>query len=550
MKNGLKRLAALMVLAAVLAPYAGAVTISGNLKSVMYAYNGSSQIYAHYITRSKGNTNTIMLDYFHITSDGSAALTKTPDKAFILEQQNDGKRVLAYVSNHWSRSAARNAMAKRSTVAAQLANWVLQYGLDGLDVDIENLTEVDKANFTDFIRILRALLPKNAILTIAAAPNPKGWTTGWQGMYDYKKLGEYADHILLMTYDEHFDGDDIAGPVGSFGFCEKSIIEALKYIPKSKLLLGMPFYGRYWAAYSAGGVSKGKAFTLNDVDVILNHYTNSAWYDETNHCARALVSVKSDDPGIDLWGGKKMTAGTYDIWYENERSMETRMALVRKYDLAGVGCWALGQEPERFWSSFYSWLYSSPFGDITGHWAESEILALYEKGLVKGVGTYQFAPGKNITRAEMITLMMKLLEIDEIPGFEDHPELGKHWSRGFFAAAVSLGIVQGNGGKYKPNEPVTRAEMALLCYKAAHIPNTIDFSQMLYNDVTTDHWANNAIIALSVYNVIKGAPDGNFNPSKSATRAEAAAIIYRMLSIERVDYNSPQNLRITPVEPR
>ncbi|MDR0293480.1 MAG: glycoside hydrolase, partial [Oscillospiraceae bacterium] len=329
------------------------------VESLTYLYGGTSPIYANNIARTRGNLSTVAADYFHIDANGSTALSKTPDTLFIQARQREGIRVVAFVSNHWDRAAARAAMAKRASVAATLAGWVDRYGLDGLNVDIENLTEADRDSFTDFVRILSGLLPKDKILSTAVAANPYRLTTGWHGMYNYAELGRLCDYLMVMTYDQSYEGS-AAGPVSSYAFTEASVKEALKAVPAYKLLMGVPFYGRYWASLGSGSKVTGKAFTVADIDVITKHYSSRCWYDAVNHCARATVTVKKTDPSVGLWGGKKLEAGTYDIWYEDERSYATRMKLCRQYGLAGVGSWALGQEPERVWKGYRLWLGGVP----------------------------------------------------------------------------------------------------------------------------------------------------------------------------------------------
>lgn len=86
---------------------------------------------------------------------------------------------------------------------------------------------------------------------------PKGWNTGWHGSYDYSALSKYADYLMIMAYDEHYQGSP-AGPVAGMEFVEESIKYALKHVPKEKIVLGVPFFGRVWGpgrALTAGRVT-------------------------------------------------------------------------------------------------------------------------------------------------------------------------------------------------------------------------------------------------------------------------------------------------------
>lgn len=61
-------------------------------------------------------------------------------------------------------------------------------------------------------------MPNNKTISIAVAANPYGWTTGWHGSYDYMKLSEYSDYLMLMAYDESYNGGSV-GPVTKFIIC-------------------------------------------------------------------------------------------------------------------------------------------------------------------------------------------------------------------------------------------------------------------------------------------------------------------------------------------
>ncbi len=515
-------------------------------ESRSYLYGGSTPIYENNIARTRGNLSMVMADYFHIDENGDAALSKTPDRRFIQARQAEGIQVVAFVSNHWDRTAGRKAMGKRASVAATLAGWVRQYGLDGLDVDIENLTEVDRSNFTDFIRMLRENLPANAHLSAAVAANPHQYAIGWHGQYDYAKLSQYCDRILIMTYDQSYEGS-AAGPVASYAFTEASIKEALKHVPKEKLLMGIPFYGRYWATLNSGGRVTGKAFTVADIETLTSHHASAKWYDGVNHCARASMTVKSSDPVLNLWGGKRLEAGVYDIWYENDRSYEARMELCRKYGLAGVGSWALGQEPQWVWNLYRSWLFGVIFSDIVGHWSEEAVTELHKRGIVTGTGNGLFMPGKTLSRAEAVVLVCKMLGIPESDPSGAPEEIRGHWAAPMLVSAIQCGLLQGDGKSYRPTKAVSRAELAELCYKVLHVPNTVDFNQRFFPDVSSGAWYNNAVVTMHVMGYINGMSDGLFHPEKIASRAEAAELIWKIWDADKKNFfGSPQSRRAQP----
>jgi spore germination protein YaaH len=523
-------------------------------ESLTYLYGGTSPVYQNNIARTRGNLSTVVLDYFEIDANGNAILSpwKKPDTLLIQALQKQGIRVIAYVSNHFDREVGRRAMTRRAAVTTALAGWVEQYGLDGLDVDIENLTHADKDNFTDFVRLLSTKMPKNKRLSAAVAANPYRLTTGWHGQYDYAALGRLCNAVMLMTYDQSYDGSP-AGPVASLKFTEDAVKEALRHIPKDKLIMGIPFYGRYWAALNSGGTVRGRAFTVSDIDTITGIYPSRKWYDAVNHCARASVTVRRGDPSFRLWGGRTIDpardAGVYDIWYENEQSYATRMELCRKYDLLGVGSWALGQEPERIWRGYRLWLGGVPFSDLAGHWAEEAMAELFELGIITGVGEARCEPDRAVSRAEVCVMLCRLLNIaPRTPPSSAPAEIRRHWAAPYLWSASQLGLLEGDGGVYRPSDLVNRAELALFCVRGLHVTRALDFNQRFYPDVAPPAWYNEAAVTMRVYGVMTGMPDGSFRPYAGATRAEAATVIYRMLENELKDF-SPQSRSRAP-QPR
>ena len=145
-----------------------------------------------------------------------------------------------------------------------------------MNVDIENVTDIERDMYTDFVRLLREKLPAGKTLAVAVAVNPWDLKRGWQASYDYKELAKNSDYLMLMAYDESYAGGP-AGPVASYSFVEKSIQKALTEVPKEKLVLGIPFYGRYW---KNGAVKGGYGLSNTDVEMLLDKYKGKVTFDQ------------------------------------------------------------------------------------------------------------------------------------------------------------------------------------------------------------------------------------------------------------------------------
>ncbi len=524
-----------------------------DVTSLGYLFGGDASIYLHELERTRGFVNTVNPDYFEVAADGTVKLTKEPDPLFIATMHEKGIKVIPFLSNHWNRELGRLALTQKSTVAQQLAAYITQYDLDGVDIDLQDLTELDREAFSGFVAEIRNKIPSEKIVSACVAANPYSLTKGWHGQYDYKRLGEICDYIFIMTYDESYNGSP-AGPVASYSFIEKSIIYALKHVPKEKIMIGVPFYGRYWIAGQAQS-SGGKAFTISDIQNLVNNYGTAQWYDAATSCARATLKITASQVNAGLWGGKKLVAGTYDVWYEDHSSFEKKFSLVKKYDIRGAGVWALGQEPQSVWAKYGKWLFGAAFDDVVGHWSEFSVYQLKNTGIINGKTETMFFPEDYLSRAEACVMICKILSL--IPpkeNFNDLSDTANHWARGYISAVRARGIISGySDGTFLPDNPISREELASIVAKILHVPDTIDFQDMPFDDVPVARWSSDAILTLKVYKITTGYPNGLFYPLKPVKRAEGASILYELLDKPKVIPPVSQKFDetdYTPIEPR
>jgi len=324
-----------------------------------YLYFGSTSSFISQVDRTQGVINETAPSYFDINDNGTLKITAKIDKAFITEMHKRDIKVVPFLSNHWDRDQGRAALANREQLSTQIAKAVVDYNLDGVNVDIENVSDIDRDNYTDFVRLLREKLPSDKSLSVAVAANPNGWTKGWHGSYDYTKLAQYSDYLMIMAYDESWQGS-APGPVASISFAERSIQYALSQkVPPNKIVLGLPHYGRYWVEGTATG---GHGISNNRVEEIISKYESTVTFDIKSQSPKAIVTIKQGDPPTVI-NGKSLAPGKYTIWYENEQSIKAKVDLVDKYKIKGTGSWSLGQENRDLWTKFKEWLPKNNLAD-------------------------------------------------------------------------------------------------------------------------------------------------------------------------------------------
>lgn len=327
--------------------------------NMSYIYFGNTSTYVSYIDKTQGNLKVIAPSFFDINPDGSLKVNASLTHSFVEDMHKKGVKVVPFVSNHWDRNSGRAALQNREKLAQDIAKAVATYNLDGVNVDIENVTEVDKDNYTDFVKLLSEKVPSEKEVSVAVAANPNGWTKGWHGSYDYNQLAKHADYLMIMAYDESYPGGP-EGPVASLPWVERSINFAINQgVARDKIVLGIPFFGRYWEEGKSIG---GDGIPNSRVQEMITKYESTVTFDEKTQSPKATITIKKGDPPF-VVSGKTLGPGTYHIWFENEQSIKAKVDLVHKYEIKGTGSWALGQEDPAIWENYGVWL--------KGHGAET-----------------------------------------------------------------------------------------------------------------------------------------------------------------------------------
>lgn len=494
--------------------------------NMSYIYFGKTSSYTKLVDSTKNSLNEVAPNYFNLNPDGSLHVTGAASRTFVDEMHARGIKVVPYLTNDWNRQTGINALDSQASLAADLAKAIQDYNLDGVNVDLENLTHNQRTAYVDFVRLLRETLPAGKTIAVAVAANPNGYKTGWQGSYDYAGLAEYSDYLMIMAYDEHWDGSE-PGPVSSIQFVEKSVKYALSLVPKEKIVLGLPFYGRVWS--DSGSFPNGYGLSYTKVEPLLSQYGGTVGLDAASISAKATFTVDAADTKP-VVGGKQLSAGSYTIWYDNEQTLKAKLSLVQKYDLKGTGTWSLGQETAATWDYYRLWLNGCSFADIQDSWAKDYILTAYMNKLVTGVSAESFAPNEALTRAQAAAMLVRTLgyplEAGTGDGFTD---IQGSWAESYINTARKHKLVSGVGeNRFDPDRAVTRQEIAVMLNNIlGHTPSG---RAAAYNDVSPEAnaWSYDAIAALSEQSVITGYTDGSYRPLSNVSRAEMTVLLTRI----------------------
>jgi hypothetical protein len=251
-------------------------------------------------------------------------------------------------------------------------------------------------------------------------------------------------------------------------------------------------------------------------------------YDESTQTAKAEVTIKDTDPKPTIWGGAVLGAGKYTIYYDNEQSLKYKLNMVHKYGILGAGSWCLGQESLNTWDYFERWLNGKYFKDILGHFAEDDILSMYEKRWMIGTSPSTFSPNRTLTRGEAAVIMVRALGLqDDIPA-EAFSDTINHGFRDMIGIARKYQIILGDGsGRFWPDRPLTREQMAMILDRILVLPKPA--SENPFSDINpvTNSLSYDAIMRLTANGITKGSVYGTYEPNGYVHRGEMAAFINR-----------------------
>ncbi|MDR3280380.1 MAG: hypothetical protein LBT23_07695 [Synergistaceae bacterium] len=275
--------------------------------------------------------------WFALSGDDGTISNKA-DWSYIAASHEKGWAVWALVSNSFKKDRTKlflaNASIQDSFIARMLV-YARLYGFDGINIDFENVDNDDASKLTEFVRKLTYAAHSIGLVISIDLPVPSDWSKA----YDRRTIATIVDYIAVMTYDEHWASAPSAGSTASLPWVNKAVEKSLPEVPPRKLLLGIPFYTREWAETKAknGKISvRARTMAMASADARLEE--TRAPLQWLGDVGQNYFDYVSDD--------KK----TYRIWVENERSMELRLALIKRFNLAGAAFWRKGFEKPEIWT--------------------------------------------------------------------------------------------------------------------------------------------------------------------------------------------------------
>ena len=283
--------------------------------------------------------NVVSPTMFTLVNEGQGRINDNAGdegKAYIEWAHSNGYKVWPSVSNNSYIETTSEIMrdySLRHDLIENIVSLVLEYDLDGINIDFENMHDEDKDLFSRFIIELKPRLNEIGAVLSVDVTAPDG-SEEWSMCYDRYVIGDVADYIVFMAYDQHGNSSTEPGTNAGYDWVMVNIEKFLgqEGVEAEKLILGIPFYTRVWEEVD-GKVVKS-IIDMKKIDEVIPEGTTRTWDDNLKQ-----YYVEFVENGI-----------TNKIWIEDEESIKAKLSLIEEYDLAGAAYWAKDREPDSIWS--------------------------------------------------------------------------------------------------------------------------------------------------------------------------------------------------------
>lgn len=316
-----------------------------NSQKNKYSNRKINLVWDHFINGTSLDSNYNYIEGVNIISptwfsiiDENGTVKDMVNEEYVRRYKDLSYEIWALVDNSFNPELTHkilNSSITREKIILDLFKRYQSYGLDGINLDFENINIEDKDLYIQFIKELYPVF-KGKGMVVTVDVTPISISENWSKSFDREAMADIVDYIMLMAYDQHWSTSPKAGSVAQYTWVEKSIIEALEQVPNNKLILGVPSYTRLWEEEKNNGKTEvsSKALSMEEAEkFIQDNNIDLIWDMESGQ----------------YYGEKKEENITYKIWLEDERSISLKVSLVNKYKLAGVASWRKGFEKEKVW---------------------------------------------------------------------------------------------------------------------------------------------------------------------------------------------------------
>ena len=232
-------------------------------------------------------------------------------------------------------STILNSYTKRQELIDSIVEKCVEYGLDGVNIDFENIYEKDKDKLSRFIIELTPRMLELGSVTSVDVTAPDGGAN-WSLCYDRNVIGDVADYLVFMAYDQYGTSSTKPGTTAGYNWVETSLKKIIDYdqVETDKIILGLPFYTRIWTVSQDGTIVSRNVVNMIDINKSIPNNVEKQWNDELKQYY------------VEYQSGKN----TKKMWIEDGKSIEAKVSLVTKYNLGGTSGWEKDRETSNIWT--------------------------------------------------------------------------------------------------------------------------------------------------------------------------------------------------------
>ena len=285
------------------------------------------------MTAEMTGVNVISPTWFSVT-DETGTISSLASADYVKLAHEAGREVWGLIDNFneaFDETTDLAYASVRSRIIEQLLAEAASCGMDGINVDFENLKEAGIPHYLQFLRELTiAAHAQNLVLSVDT-PVPQAYTM----YYQRGEQARFVDYMIVMAYDEHFAGSEEAGSVSSLPFVQQAVEEMTRVMPADQVICGIPFYTRVWTEKFGQSAIISEVLGMDGAKNYAKENQMTETWDAS--LGQNVATVETSD-------------ARYTIWMEDEQSMEEKLKVIQSADLAGVAEWKLGFECADVWS--------------------------------------------------------------------------------------------------------------------------------------------------------------------------------------------------------
>ncbi|MCM1100370.1 MAG: glycosyl hydrolase family 18 protein [Clostridium sp.] len=295
---------------------------------------GNSTLY-EMVSGSKG-MNVIAPTWFSLC-DEEGNFRSFGEKSYVDGAHSVGLQVWGVLDNFNYRNetgtsvdehAVLSVTSKRRKLVNGITETAANLGLDGINIDFEQIAQETGEHYVQFLRELSVACRKNGLALSVDNYVPFHFNEH----YRLDVQGEIADYVIIMGYDEHWHGSGDPGSVASIDYVTNGIAKTISEVPAAKVINALPFYTIVWTTNGADVTDE--YLTMNNMAAFLNQVSAEPEWDETT-CQNYLE-----------W---QSGSGLKQVWLEDADSIKVKLNVMSVNEIGGVAVWRLGYGTPAVW---------------------------------------------------------------------------------------------------------------------------------------------------------------------------------------------------------